>query len=109
MELKLKIPKEPKAVKDFIHSVRSQLGTSNTINWDPFVIWAGNKIPQYLWGSWKHDLRKEGFNWQIFLRLMKFRTDDAILWVYERISWEEFVRKVIESLEGPLGEALIEK
>lgn len=108
MESDLKIPEGSKEVKKFIQAVRSQLGESDTINWDSLAVWAGNRIPQYLWSKWRTELKKRGFTWQKFLRLMKYRTDDAILWTYNRISWTDFVEKVIKSIEGPLGTALAE-
>lgn len=109
METKLKIPEESREIKKFIIAVRSQLGENTTINWDSMAVWAGNRIPQYLWKSWRNELSRKGFTWQKFLRLMKYRTDDAILWAYDRISWTEFVESVIKSIEGPLGRALVEK
>ncbi|MFQ6075347.1 MAG: hypothetical protein ACE5Z5_04325 [Candidatus Bathyarchaeia archaeon] len=110
------IPPEPKEIQKFILALRSDLGPSGGIDWDSLAVWAGNKIPQYLWNSeikpqylWKRELKKRGFTWQKFLRLMKYRTDDAILWTYGRISWNDFVKKVIESIEGPLGKAIVER
>ena len=109
MEVNLKIPPEPIEVKDFILALRSQLGRTSTINWDSMAVWAGNKIPQYLWSYWRNELSKKGFTWQSFLRLMKYRTDDAILWAYDRITWREFLDKVLEAIEGPFGKALLER
>ena len=109
MKTNIKIPDESKDVKKYILALRSQLGDSKTINWDSMAVWAGNKIPQYLWSEWRTDLTKRGFTWQKFLRLMKYRTDDAILYVHDRISWKEYVEKIIDSIEGPLGNALVER
>ena len=109
MDDKLKIPEESKEIRKFILMVRSQLSEDNTINWDSLAVWAGNKMPQYLWSFWRNELSKKGFTWQKFLRLMKYRTDDMILYVYNRISWEEFVSKVIDSIDGSLGKALVER
>lgn len=53
-------------------------------------------------------LREEGFTWQKFLKLMKYRTGDAILWANDRITWEDFMNNVLESIRGPLGKALAE-
>jgi len=108
MEKQLKIPKESYEIKNFILAVRSQLDKNTMINWDSMAVWAGNRIPQYLWSAWRNELTKRGFTWQKFLRLMKYRTEDAILWAHDRISWMEFVEKIIESIDGPLGQALVE-
>jgi len=40
---------------------------------------------------------------------MKYRTDDALLWAEGRMSWESFMKRVIESLEGPLGEMIMRR
>ena len=47
----IRIPKEPKDIKDFIRSVKSDMGEGDDINWDSFSIWAMNKLPKYLWDS----------------------------------------------------------
>ncbi|MFB0501005.1 MAG: hypothetical protein ACETVP_00885 [Candidatus Bathyarchaeia archaeon] len=103
----LTIPPEPDEIQDFILAVRLRIGPSGGVDWDSLAVWAGNKIPQYLWTIWKSELKKRRFTWQRFLKVMKYRTDDAILWVYGRISWEDFVKKVLESIEGPLGEVIV--
>ncbi len=108
LERKLEIPPEPKKIQESILALRSRLSPSSGIDWDSLAVWAGNRIPQYLWAKWKMKLREEGFTWQRFLKLMKYRTADAILWANGRISWEDFVNKVLESIRGPLGKALIE-
>ena len=109
METKLYIPEESKDVKKFILAVRLQLGESKTINWNSLAVWSGNRIPQYLWRKWRTELTKRDFTWQKFLKLMKFNTEHAILWAYDRITWKEFVERVIESIEGPLGKAIVER
>jgi hypothetical protein len=108
LERKLEIPPEPKKIQESILALRSRLSPSSGIDWDSLAVWAGNRIPQYLWAKWKMKLREEGFTWQRFLQLMKYRTADAILWANGRISWEDFVNKVLASIRGPLGKALIE-
>lgn len=108
LERKLEIPPEPEEIRQSILALRSRLGPSVGIDWDSLAVWAGNRIPQYLWAKWKMELREEGFTWQKFLKLMKYRTGDAILWANRRITWENFMNKVLESIRGPLGKALIE-
>jgi len=104
MDRGLPIPEESPEVKRFIHEVRAALGSDLSINWDPMAAWAGNKVQSYLWKHWKTELEKEGLSWQKFLRLMSYRTDDAILWMNEKLSWDEFVGRIIEMLEGPLAD-----
>jgi hypothetical protein len=109
MNVDLKIPPEPIEVKNFILAVQSRLGKNNTVNWDSTAVWAGNKVPQYLWSYWRNELTKKGFTWQKFLMLMKYRTDDAILWANNRITWGEFANKILGAIEGPFGKALLER
>jgi len=97
-------PKEPIEIKKQILELRSRLGSDNEIDWNSLAVWYGNRIPQYLWGAWKGELGKKGFTWQKFLKLLRYRTDDAFLWVAGKMSWGDFMKEVLESLEGPLGE-----
>lgn len=105
----IEIPEEPVGVKKDILDLRETLGSDKRIDWDSLSVWYGNKIPQYLWNSWKSELKKEGYNWQKFLKLMKYRTDDTILWVSGSISWEDFMNRVVDSIEGDVGEIVLEK
>ncbi len=102
----LKAPQEPVEVKREILEARARFGPGTAIDWDSLGVWFGNRIPSYLWKQWKGVLVEKGFTWQRFLRLMKYRTDDAFLWSEGKMSWESFVGRVIESLEGPLGEMI---
>ena len=63
-------------------------------------------MPSYLWNEWKEGLEARGFNWQKFLKFMSYNKLQMILWIRGTISWEDFVEKVIESLNGPLGEMI---
>ena len=105
----LDIPPESDEIRRFIKAVREQLGPTSGVDWDSFAVWAGNKIPQYLWATWKEELKSRGITWPKFLRVMRYRTGDAIRWFYGRITWEEFVEEVIESIEGDLGKIVAEK
>lgn len=98
------VPKEPIEIKKQILELRNTWGSNSRIDWNSLAVWYGNRIPQYLWNAWREELRKKGFTWQEFLKLLRYRTDDALLWVAGKISWENFVKKILESLEGPLGE-----
>jgi hypothetical protein len=69
-------------------------------------VWYGNKIPKYLWNHWKAELKPRGFTWQIFLKLLRHRTDGAVLWFYGKLDWETFARQTIDLINGPLGERM---
>ncbi|TKJ27165.1 MAG: hypothetical protein CEE41_00030 [Hadesarchaea archaeon B3_Hades] len=102
----LGVPEEPVEIKKQILELRGSLGHGNEIDYNSLAVWYGNRVPQYLWGIWKGDLGQKGFTWQKFLKLLKYRTDDAFLWVAGKMSWGDFMEKVLESLEGPLGEMI---
>jgi len=97
-------PPEPEKIKKEILELRSHLGEGEGIDWDSLAAWAGNRIPSYLWteSRWKNVLGKRGFTWQRFLKLMKYHTRDMALWMTGRISWEEFVQKLIEDIKSEL-------
>lgn len=102
----INIPKEPLEIKKQVLELRNRMGPGTEIDYNSLAVWYGNRVPQYLWSVWKSELTKKGFTWQKFLRLLKYRTDDAFLWVAGRMPWKAFVKKVIESIEGPLGEMI---
>lgn len=101
---------EPKEIKSQISILKNQWKSEGgEINWDNLALWFGNKIQKYLWDNWKDDLKKKGFTWQKFLRLMKYRNDDLLLWIDNRISWNDFVGKIRESLDGNLGDMIVRR
>lgn len=98
--MKLKIPKEPKEVKEWIRTVESHNQKDLKIDWDSLNVWYGNKLPQYLWDEWKDDLKPEGFTWQNFLKLLKHRTDQFQLWYGGRLKWPDLIKEISEILNG---------
>lgn len=107
MEIKLKIPQEPLDVKIFIIGIRKQGEPSSEIRWDSLSVWAGNQLQKYLWKEWKDTLVQYGFTWQKFMKLLKHRTDQAILWSIDDISWSEFIHEIIQLLESPIAERIL--
>ena len=102
--INLTVPPEPKDVKEFIKGFRQRVEEvegSQDYEWmDSLAVWYGNKLPRYLWSSWKDKLIPLGYNWQKFLRVMRLHTQDVILWsIYDKTSWEELVSKIIDSIE----------
>ena len=97
------IPPEPSELRAWMQSLkRSQLKDSSA-NWDTYVIWAGNKLPKYLWDNWKCDLKPLGINWQKFMRILHHRTDVGVMWYQETLPWSDFIQKIGELIEGPIG------
>ena len=106
MDVELIIPGEPTAIKAVLSALRAQEKDKQKINWSATYIWSGNQLPLYLWEKWRNDLNKKGFSWQSFLRIIKSRNYEAILWAHEKISWNEFVSELIDAIYGPLGQVL---
>ena len=104
--MKLQIPDEPKEIKKWMEYTASHDFISPGIEWDPLVVWYGNKLPKYFWDFWKDDLKARGFTWQKFLRLMHYRTDISVLWYKGELPWKKFAAGVIELIEGPIGTGL---
>lgn len=95
----LKLP-EPTNIKELIKQVREGLNEGENIEYDSQAVWSLNKLPKYLWNGWKEELRRMGVNWQIFLRILKLHTLDAIEWALRgTLTWEGFLRKVSMSIE----------
>jgi len=105
MNLNLTIPKEPIAVKKLIN-LEPKRGMSSGINWASLNVWYGNQLPKYLWLEWKSELKQSGFNWQKFLKILKYRTDQIILWSNNKMSWEELIEEIVKLINGPLGEPI---
>lgn len=99
-------PAEPIDLKARIIKIKTTYGPGSRIDWESTAVWMGNSLPKHLWEVWKSELEQNGFTWQKFLKLMKYHTEDIILWANDKASWKEFVKKVCVSLEGPLGEMI---
>jgi len=106
--MKLTTPKEPKEVKDWIRMLNKEANGKEGINWNSLNVWYANKLPKYLWSEWETELSPFGLNWQKFLKLMSFRTDQIILWAYDEIPWENLVKEVEKVVRGPLGQRISE-
>lgn len=79
------------------------------INYAPMVVWYGNKIPKCFWDQWKDELKPAGFTWQKFMRLLRLRTDNFLMWYRGIITWEELIKTVRELVEGPLGKEMVKR
>ena len=97
----LRVPPEPREIKEFIVDVRRRVSGSYVPveSYDALAVWAFNKLPKYLWVSWREDLKMLGISWQRFLKILNFHTNDMILWaIYDRMSWDELVSRIIETI-----------
>src|SRR5712692_1227509 len=105
--MNLPVPAEPKELKSWMRSLKETYLSDPSIDGgDSFVVWLGNKLPKYLWDAWKNDLKPIGFTWQKFMRLLHYRTDVGVMWYKGFLRWEEYVKKVVELVDGPIGQGL---
>ena len=93
-------------MKRWIQEMRSKYMTGLGTGGDRSVVWFGNKLPKYLWDAWKEALKPQGFTWQKFMKLLRYRTDISVLWSRDLLPWDEFVQNVVALIEGPLGAEL---
>lgn len=104
--MKITTPPEPKEVKAWMQELKNTTFSDPTIDWDSYVVWAGNQLPKYLWSQWKDELKPLGFTWQKFLKLLRLRTDNMLLWYRGVMPWPRLVGTITELIEGPLGKEL---
>lgn len=99
----MNIPPEPTDLRAWMLSLKRSTFNDPAINWDAYVVWAGNKLPKYLWDHWKGDLKAQGITWQKFMRILRHRTDVGVMWYQGVMPWPDFVQKVIDLIKGPIG------
>jgi len=71
-------------------------------------VWHGNKLADHLWNSWENELTKRGFAKRQFQQLMRYATDDVLLWAYDRIHWSELLERITSLVDGNVGKAILE-
>ena len=96
-------------MKDWIRSIEQMSSKDPNVKWENLNVWYGLQLPKYLWAEWKDNLKSEGFTWQKFLRLLKHRTDAVLLWYKGAYTWEQLVEKIVELIEGPMGQEIAGK
>ena len=105
LKMGLNMPPEPVEIKNFIKGVRKRIeemeGPQVFDDWmNSTAVWYGNRLPSYLWNMWRDKLVSLGYSWQSFLKVLRRHTEDLILWaLYDKISWEQLVYKIIDSIE----------
>ena len=110
---KLGVPGEAEGLKNLLLSMwvqigRVRLGNSATDPDSPELWSAGDKIAKQIWHEWSGPLTMKGFNRRKFIHLMKHRTDDLLLWSFNRLSWGELIERIISSIDGPMGQLAIQ-
>ncbi len=105
VNMKLKRPPEPKALKNQIINSKK----SFEIKIESIAIWLGNKLPRYLWkeAGWGKDLKKEGYSWQSFLKILSLHKKDMIKWSWNSLSWKDFLNRVEETIKDPVLKKIV--
>jgi len=103
--MELPLPDEPRDIKSFIKSIRDSLGGSNpNVDYDSLAVWSFNKLPKYLWETWRDELEKRGITWQKFLRLLSLHTMDLVEWaLYDRLGWVGLVERIEATIKTYSG------
>ena len=103
--MKLIIPPEPKILKEQFIKQKKEIG----MKIDSLSFWFGNRLPSYLWknGGWSTPLKKEGYNWQSFLKILSLHKKEMIRWSKDTMSWKDFLLKIQETIKDPVFKNLV--
>lgn len=103
--MKLEIPPEPKILKKQLSSKRKTL----ELKIESLTMWLGNRLPSYLWkeAGWGKHLKKEGYNWQIFLKILALHKKDMIRWSWDTLSWKDFLLKIQDTIKDPVFKKIL--
>jgi hypothetical protein len=100
----MRVPNEPKQLREEMRSVRAKLPLEQEKEYDTFSVWFRNALPQYLWHEWKDEIKPQGFTWQKFSHLLRMRTDKMVGWFRGLNSWEELAEDIASLIESPVGQ-----
>ena len=98
--MKLTIPPEPMMLKR--RFIEQKKGIEMKL--DSLTLWFGNRLPSYLWkdGGWSKTLKKEGYSWQSFLKILSLHKKEMISWSRNTLSWNDFLLKIQDTLKDPV-------
>jgi hypothetical protein len=105
--MKLSIPPEPTNIKKQFIKEKSKI----EMKIETLSLWFGNRLPSYLWneGGWAQPLKKEGYNWQGFLKILSLHKKDMIKWSWDTLSWKDFLIKIQKTLKDPVFKTIVAK
>ena len=105
--MKLSIPPEPKLIKKQFIQQKKNI----EMKIDSLTFWFGNRLPSYIWkeGGWEKPLKKEGYNWQSFLKVLSLHKKDMIKWSWNTLTWKEFLLKLEDTLKDPVFKKILAK
>jgi len=103
--MKLSIPPEPTIMKRQFDKEINRIEMKIDTVW----FWFGNRLPSYLWneGGWSTPLKKEGYNWQSFLKILALHKKDMIKWSWDTLSWKDFLFKIQDTLKDPVFKEIL--
>ena len=103
--MNLSKPPEPHILKHQSHKP----STEKDWKLDSLIIWFGNRLPSYLWneGGWSKSLKKEGFNWQSFLKILSLHKKDMIQWSRNGITWDKLLIKIEATIKDPIFKKIL--
>jgi len=71
--------------------------------------WIGNKRASELWSQIGPELKRDGWTWPKFLRLLRLRPDLIVLFEIGKVPFNGLRDQIQEASEGRLGEILLER
>jgi len=103
----LTIPPEPRFLKKQFNQQKKNI----ELKIESLTLWFGNKLPSYLWkeGGWDKQLKKEGYNWQSFLKVLSLHKKDMISWSWNTLTWKDFLLKIQKTLKDPVFKKILLK
>lgn len=95
---------EPVDIKNRIKQLERVMCAGSNADCDKIVVWNNNELPRYLWNLWSVELRKQGYSWQRFIKVLKLVTGDIVLWALkDTLTWDELIKKISSMLETYRG------
>ena len=103
--MRLTIPPEPLLLK----KTNTQQHQEKTWDIDSLILWFGNRLPKYLWNDagWSQPLKKEGYTWQSFLKILSLHKKEMIQWSRNSLTWKEFLKKIQETIKDPTFKTIV--
>ncbi|MEM0093337.1 MAG: hypothetical protein QW230_01720 [Thermofilum sp.] len=104
----LREPPEPSELKERLRALHKDLQGALGARGGESAVWVGMLLPSYLWRHWGEELKALGITWQDFLSLLRQHSRDIVSWALEgKLTWQELVRRIVQSIEGRRGADLL--
>ena len=70
--------------------------------------WLGNEKPSLIWGEIGDILKRKGFTWPSYLRLLRMMKREVVLYEMGEKSHSILLGEVSNAASGPLGKYILE-